>query len=187
MIKPNPPPLADPISQRIHAHLFDLTGRQDLQGVEIAGLIRRLANAYEIYHERHMVDCDLSGPRLGLLMRLEWEERRGNQNGVTPTALSRNQRVSRNTISALLSGLESKGLIERRLDPDDRRAFRIRLTEPGRRIVKEHAPRMIDHHNRLAAALSPEEQNQLIDLLARLYAGLTAEHPAAHPAAEAVE
>jgi DNA-binding MarR family transcriptional regulator len=188
MRKPaNPQPPIDLLRQRIHSHLSDLTGREDLQGLEIAGLIRRLANAYDICHERHMAECDLSGPRLGLLMRLEWEERRGNQDGVRPTDLSLNQRVSRNTISALLSGLEERGLIERRLDSQDRRAFRIRLTDRGRQIVSEHAPRLIEHHNRLAAALTPVEQNQLIDLLARLYAGLTAEQSAAHPAAEAVE
>lgn len=177
----HPQPPNDLLRQRIHAHLSDLAGREDLQGLEIAGLIRRLANAYEICHERHMAECDLSGPRLGLLMRLEWEERRGNQNGVRPTELSLNQRVSRNTISALLNGLEARGLIERRLDPEDRRSFRIRLTDRGRRIVSEHAPRLIDNHNRLAAALTPAEQNQLIDLLTRLYAGVTAEQSAAHP------
>ncbi len=188
MNKPrNPQPSIDLLRQRIHAHLSDLTGREDLQGLEIAGLIRRLSNAYEIWHERHMADCDLSGPRLGLLIRLEWEERRGNQNGVRPTELSLNQRVSRNTISALLNGLEERGLIERRLDPEDRRAFRIRLTDRGRQIVTEHAPRLIDYHNRLAAALTQAEQNQLVDLLTRLYAGMAAEQPSPDPAAAAVE
>ncbi len=134
-----------------------------------------------------MAECDLSGPRLGLLMRLEWEERRGNRSGVRPTELSLNQRVSRNTISALLNGLEARGLIERRLDPEDRRAFRIRLTDRGRQVVAEHAPRLIDHHNRLVSTLTPTEQNQLIDLLARLYDGVTADHLAAQPEAENVK
>lgn len=170
-----PKPSMDSLSQRMHAHLFDLTGRMDLQGVEIAGLIRRLANAYETCHERHMTECDLSGPRLGLLIRLEWEERQGNRDGVTPTELSYNQRVSRNTISALLRGLETRGLIERRLDPQDRRGFRILLTDRGRQIVRQHAPRMIDHKNQLVEALTPEEQAQLIALLTRLYASFTKE------------
>lgn len=183
-------PIHPPIEllhQRIRAHLSDMTGREDLQGLEISWLIRRLANAYESCHERHMADCDLSGPRLGLLMRLELEERRGNQNGVRPTELSLNQRVSRNTISALLSGLEERGLVERRLDPEDRRAFRIRLTDRGRQIVSEHAPRLIDNHNRLAAALTTAEKNQLIDLLVRLYANMTADQSSAPSAETAVE
>ncbi len=159
------------LHQRIH-YLFDLTGRDDLQGVEIAGLIRRIANAYDINRERVMPECEVSSPRLGLLMRLEWEERQGNRDGVTPTKLSLHQRVSRNTISALLNGLEEQKLIERTLDPLDRRGFRIRLTDQGRKTVAENTPRLIDYHNRLAGTLTAEEQVQLIDLLSRLYAGL---------------
>jgi len=174
----NPEPSLEIIHQRVRSLLYDLTGRQDLQGVEIAGLIRRIANAYEINHERHMTNCDLSGPRLGLLMRIEWEERTGNQNGVTPTALSHNQRVSRNTISALLNGLESQGLIERRLDPEDRRGFRIRLTDLGRQTVTDTAPRLIDHHNRMTCSLTEQEQSQLIELLTRLYSGLVGNYSA---------
>lgn len=172
----NPKLQIEEIDQKFRHHMSELTGGADLQGVEIAGLIRRIANAYEISHEKHMADCDLSGPRLLLLFRLEWEVRKGNKNGVTPTALSREQRVSRNTISALLNGLESQGLIERRLDPDDRRGFRIYLTDLGRKIVTVNAPRMIDHHKRLVGTLTAKEQNQLIELLTRLYAGLV-DHP----------
>jgi len=159
------------LHQRIH-YLFDLTGRKDLQGVEIAGLIRRIANAYEINRDRVMPKCEVSSPRLGLLMRLEWVERQGNCAGVTPTELSLHQRVSRNTISALLNGLEEQKLIERTLDPLDRRGFRIRLTDQGRKTVAENTPRLIDYHNRLAGTLTAEEQAELIDLLSRLYAGL---------------
>jgi DNA-binding MarR family transcriptional regulator len=159
--------------QRIHAHLYQLTGTKDLKGAEIAALIRRIANAYEMTRDRFMPECELSAPRLGLLMRLEAEERRGNSQGITPTALSHNQDVSRNTISALLNGLEEQGLIERKLDPLDRRGFRIRITDKGRKTVIEYTPRLVDFHKRLAGTLTPAEQTQLIDLLIRLYAGIT--------------
>ncbi len=153
--------------------------------MEIAGLIRRIANVYDMTRERSMPECELSAPRFGLLMRLESEERRGNTQGITPTALSYNQDVSRNTISALLNGLEEQGLIERKLDPQDRRGFRIRITDKGRKTVMEYTPRLVDFHNRLAGSLTLEEQTQLIDLLVRLYAGISdIAAPQSQPAVE---
>lgn len=47
------------------------------------------------------------------------------------------------TISRMLKSLEQHGLIERRIDPADRRAIRVTLTETGR-----------DAHARLIAALA---------------------------------
>jgi DNA-binding MarR family transcriptional regulator len=107
-----------------------------------------------------------------VLMRLLWEEHSGNCAGLTPTGLSHNQHVSRNTVSALLRGLEDQGLIVRKLDPDDRRVFRIALTETGRRIAQDMAPRNVDHLNSLISQLSQSDQSHLIILLSKLYQSL---------------
>ena len=110
-------------------------------------------------------------------MRLLWEENSGNYSGLTPTDLSHNQHVSRNTVSALLRGLEDQGLIERKLDEDDHRVFRIALTQTGRRIAQEMAPRNVDHLNSLVGAMSTLDQIQLIDLLSKLYQSLLERQP----------
>ena len=64
------------------------------------------------------------------------EEQRGKSLGLPPSYLSRCQDVTKNTISVLLRGLEDQGWIERTLDPDDRRVFRIRLTPAGRELIR---------------------------------------------------
>ena len=115
---------------------------------------------------------DLSGPRWGLLMRLHLEEARGNCDGITPTALSRVQSVSKNTISALLRGLEDQGLIQRALDPQDRRLFRIQLTPHGREVVRQEAPARVQHLNRLAQSLTDSERQELADLLWKLFSSI---------------
>ncbi|MFN2172182.1 MAG: MarR family winged helix-turn-helix transcriptional regulator, partial [Candidatus Promineifilaceae bacterium] len=70
--------------------------------------------------------------------------------------------------STLIRDLEEEGLIERTLDPNDRRRFNIRLTEDGRNIIREHSAA----HFRIVAScfetLTPDEQQELSDLLAKI-------------------
>ena len=152
------------LRERMHA----LTGESEFTGIEIASLVRMIANQYETLGDQPTQNDPLTGPRWGLLLRLLAEEERGNQS-ITPTYLSRCQNVSKNTISSLLRGLEDQGLITRQLNEDDRRVFRIALTPQGRTLIRETAPGRIERMNRLVSHLSPEEQAQLSSLLARLY------------------
>jgi DNA-binding MarR family transcriptional regulator len=158
-----------------HAHAVEAMARDlgvegiDTTGMELARLVRMVSNLYQVIVDDSLQASELSGPRWGLLMRLHGEEFAGKIEGCTPTHLSRSQRVSKNTISALLRGLEEQGLVERRSDPDDLRGFRIRLTDAGRRLVAETAPLHLRHLNELVAGLAPEERGELIDLLQKLY------------------
>ena len=159
-------------------------GAQDTSGMELFGLIRGLANLYEMAEVPPGSTIDLSGPRWFLLLRLLGEEYEGNCTGMTPTDLSYNQNVSKNTISSLLRGLEEQGLIQRAIDPVDRRIFRILLTDHGRDLMRVAAPRRIGHLNRLASGLAPAEQEQLMDLLSKLFCSITNHSSIPAPAPE---
>ena len=150
-------------------HVQALVGTTEIAGLELSAMIRGLANLYETVEVPPDSPLDLSGPRWFLLLRLMAEEREGNCDGVTPTALSRNQNVSKNTISSLLRGLEEQGLIQRAIDPVDKRIFRIQLSVHGRQLMAIAAPLLIRHLNRLTSDLTPAEQTQLTGLLARLF------------------
>ncbi len=143
-------------------------GITDPQGVELPRLIKLVSNAYEAVLADAMRDENLSGPRFRLLLRLYMEERQG-QADVSPTYLSKTQNVSKNTISSLLRALEDQGLIQRSLDPNDRRQFNIRLSPGGRELVKAATPEHVGFLNQLIADLSSEEQSQLADLLVKLH------------------
>ena len=160
---------------RMRAHIREHIGPDHAFGVEIASLVRMIANQYENLEECDLESGSLSGPRLGLLLRLMGEEKHGGA-GLTPTALSYGQNVSKNTISSLLRGLEEQGLISRELDPADRRIFRIRLSPKGRSLIEEIAPQRLRQLNQLADGLSQLEKQQLVDLLARLYCSITSYH-----------
>jgi len=146
-----------------------LVGIEDTSGVEILSLVHALSHAYELIENQQSDSLDLSGPRWGLLLLLMAHEKLGNQKGMTPTAFSRFQGVSRNTISSLLRGLEEQGYIQRALDPEDYRVFRIELTDSGREVIQSLAPKRVAHINQLASGLSAEEREQLITLLEKLH------------------
>jgi DNA-binding MarR family transcriptional regulator len=153
-----------------------LSAEADPMGLELLRLVKMVANLYDVIAGEQLRQADLSGPRWRLLLRLWGEEMHGNLEGASPTHLSYCQNVSKNTISSLLRGLEEQGLVERALDPDDRRVFRIRLTDAGRKLVEMTAPRHLDHLNELAAGLTAAERVQLAGLLAKLHRSL-AERP----------
>ena len=53
----------------------------------------------------------------------------------TPSQLATALKVTSGRISTLLAALEKKGLIEREVDPNDRRIVHVNLTEIGRAHV----------------------------------------------------
>ncbi len=158
----------------MRARLTELVGDVDPTGLELLRLVKIVANQYDTIVRERLRAADLSGSRWRLLLRLHGEERDAASQGISPTHLSRCQNVSKNTISALLRGLEEQGLIERTLDPDDKRAFRIRLTEAGRARVRETAPQHLAFLNALVEGLTPDDQAQLIQLLGKLRRSLLA-------------
>ncbi len=146
----------------------DLTGAADTKGVEISGAVRRIANIYDAIFNLGVNGSEITSPRLSILVRLYVDEKMGRLEGITPTFLSHMQNVGKNTISSLVRGLEDQGLIQRENDSTDRRIYRLKLTDAGRKLIVEQAPRHIEYLNSMASDLSKEEQDQLIQLLDKL-------------------
>jgi DNA-binding MarR family transcriptional regulator len=77
--------------------------------------------------------------------------------------------LDRTVMTYLLDDLERAGLIERRPDPDDRRARRIVATEAGRELGCGLARRLRDAEDRLLGGLDdPRERETFRALLRRL-------------------
>lgn len=131
-------------------------------------MIRQAALAYEALATDDLQAVDLTGPRFFLLMRLYHDEKCHGPRGLSPTYLSQCQKVSKNTISSLLRGLEAQGLVERAVDLADKRRFLLRLTDAGRELVRETGPRHLAKFEETASVLSDEEAAATIDALRRL-------------------
>jgi DNA-binding MarR family transcriptional regulator len=146
----------------------ELSGSETINGVELGRMIKIISNLYDMIFALTIKGAEISGPRFGILMGLYVNEKIGRTHGINPTFLSKMQNVNKNTISSLISGLEDQGLIYREIDPEDRRAFRIMLTDAGRILTTKQAPKYIEYMNITASGLSLEEQAQLLSLLKKL-------------------
>lgn len=83
---------------------------------------------------------------------------------------------------AFVDGLEERGLLERRLNPDDRRARALHLTAEGRRLLGRAFELAAQHERDLCADLSEAEREQMLDLLDRVSARLGERTAQGHPA-----
>jgi DNA-binding MarR family transcriptional regulator len=113
-----------------------LAGIEDVSGIEVAILLRTVANFYENLETSFSTDVEMSGPRWAILTRL-WDDEKNGALDATPTDLSKFQQVKKNTISSMLKKMEEDGLVERNLDPGDKRLFRIHLTGKGKALAEK--------------------------------------------------
>jgi len=77
-----------------------------------------------------------------------------------------------NNIKALIDKLENKSLVKRLVNPDDKRAFLLCITENGKALIKELIPldeRMIMD---IEHGLSKEEISKLKSVLSKIHANI---------------
>lgn len=85
--------------------------------------------------------------------------------------ISKQMSLSTSHISRLVDRAESKGLLERRADPSDRRAHLLTLTELGVQELDAYIPHAVSLLNQAVfETLSSEEITTLIELLNRVEA-----------------
>ena len=77
-------------------------------------------------------------------------------------------------VSRTLAGLEKRGLVSIRTDPNDGRTHSISLTTKGRTIHDKVIVAAFERERRLLSCLTKDEREVLIDLLRRLHENLDA-------------
>ncbi|WP_245891081.1 MarR family winged helix-turn-helix transcriptional regulator [Desmospora activa] len=81
--------------------------------------------------------------------------------------ISKHLQVTPPTVTQLINELEGKGLVERQVDPADRRAVRIRLTEQGEAVQQEAEDAFLSSFQGLVAYLGEKESLQLSKLMSK--------------------
>jgi DNA-binding MarR family transcriptional regulator len=77
--------------------------------------------------------------------------------------------VTSPTVTQIINILEKDGLVERTVDPDDRRAVKIRLTPAGIKVTEEARKLFFETFTGLIDYLGEEESEQLANLLAKVH------------------
>jgi DNA-binding MarR family transcriptional regulator len=107
---------------------------------------------------------DLTPPQAGLLRAIAAGPGRSQQ------ALAQQLGTPATRLVALVDGLEQRGLVERRRNPDDRRLYAVHLTEAGGRFMRDLGRVAREHDEALLSALDAGERAQLHALLSRVAA-----------------
>ncbi len=106
---------------------------------------------------------DTTLPRFDLMAQLE-----RHPEGLKMGELSRLLMVTGGNVTAIVDQLEKEGQVERLDEPDDRRAFRIRLTRAGGKAFAEMAAAHEAWIIELLGGLSRRQHEELFSLLARV-------------------
>jgi DNA-binding MarR family transcriptional regulator len=69
------------------------------------------------------------------------------------------------TIGGVINRLEQKGLVERKIDVDDRRAFKLRLSCAGKSLVGTLKPVVVSLQDEILLNLTDKEKADLIQLM----------------------
>jgi DNA-binding MarR family transcriptional regulator len=131
---------------------------------ELAGRLRlsvtRLARQL-----RQTADSDLSPTQGSVLATVS------ASGPLTLGELAELERVSSPTITKVIALLHEKGLVDKLIDPDDRRFVRVSLTAAGETLLERTRARKTAWLARQLQDLSPAERDQLVaatDVLERL-------------------
>jgi MarR family transcriptional regulator, lower aerobic nicotinate degradation pathway regulator len=112
-----------------------------------------------------LAEFDLDVREYGALLILT------NEGPLSQHGLGALQRCDRTTMVAIVDHLEALGLVERRRNPTDRRAYALETTAAGSRVVRRARKKVQAAERDLLAALSTREGEELRALLQRMLGG----------------
>jgi DNA-binding MarR family transcriptional regulator len=121
--------------------------------------IRQAARVVTQHYDRHLATIGLTGTQFWLLAKLVY----GGPASINEIA--KLMMSDRTTVGRTLGPLEREGLIEIRIDPDDRRSRRAEPTEAGRTRVQSAFPVMAAAKRSFEAAYGVERSAALRSLL----------------------
>ncbi|HSO37158.1 MAG TPA: MarR family winged helix-turn-helix transcriptional regulator [Labilithrix sp.] len=125
------------------------------------------AERNEMFRELRQHGEELTPEQWIVLVRL-WEE-----DGRTQTDLGASTFRDRPTMSRILDGMEKRGVLERRADPDDARVWRIYLTAQGKALRKKLVPSARHLVERAQRGIPERDLVTTRETLIQMFANLT--------------
>jgi len=137
----------------------------DASPMAVVGRITRLARELDAPLQRVFGSFSLGPGEFDVLASLR---RAGEPYLLNPRALVESMMVTSGAVTKRVDRLERVGLVDRAPDPRDRRGVLISLTPEGLQLVNQVVEQHLANEERLLAALSRTEREQLARLLRKL-------------------
>ncbi|POX64166.1 MarR family transcriptional regulator [Streptomyces sp. Ru62] len=136
------------------------THRPDPLTMEVVELIGDVVSRFYADYEEAAGEHTLTGPQARLLSLLSLEP-------LPMRKLAQKLKCEPSNVTGIVDRLESRGLVERRPDPADRRVKVAAATEEGRRVARDLREGLHFAREPLAA-LTDDQRRSLRDLLRRM-------------------
>lgn len=125
----------------------------------IGFLLRLLEARYDSLYQSMTRQADITPRQFGVLMALY-------QNGpLTPSILAERISCDRNTLSEMLKRMIERKLVVRKTNPQDRRSFRVQITQKGTQSLLEVVPTAAQLQEAMLAPLGNEDRIHFLDCL----------------------
>ena len=111
---------------------------------------------------RHLSEADLTVSQFGTLEALL------HLGPLNQRALGQKLLKSGGNITLVIDNLQKSGMVEKKTDPDDRRAVIISLTPKGRKFISDFFPQHLSKINEEFSVLTSDEKKQLAALCKKL-------------------
>jgi DNA-binding MarR family transcriptional regulator len=126
-----------------------------LQMMRVSDKMARLSN-------EHIRCLGMTGAQFDVLAQLSTHE------GISQQTLSEKLFVTKGNVCGLIGRMEQRDLVERRPDPNDKRANLLFLTDKGRALAENVMPEQERFIAELMSVLSPDEETTFRTLLRQL-------------------
>ena len=116
--------------------------------------LRNLVSAYQAFERYSAPDVKAMGlttTQFDVIATL------GNQPPMTCKELGEKTLVTKGTLTGVLERLEAKGILERKLNPEDARSQMIGLTQTGQTLFEKVFPAHLNHLDKAFQKLSAKE------------------------------
>ena len=143
----------------------DTTGRLDRSPIH---LLHRAGQCAGDVFAAEIGDTDLTPRQYAVLHSVSQNE------GLSQTDLVQHTGVDRSTLADIVRRMLKKGLLQRRRTKEDARAYAVKLTEEGWRVLKAAEPVVKRVDERILSALPAKQREQLLGDLAAIVATLNA-------------
>ena len=88
--------------------------------------------------------------------------------GTSVKAIREHFRMPRSSLTSVINRLEKRGLLVRRIHPEDRRSYLLEATEAGRKVQEKHNRQDRDMAASLLRPLNGEERKLFVELLGKI-------------------
>jgi DNA-binding MarR family transcriptional regulator len=130
--------------------------------IKVATTLFRFQNRLERRSAEALAVHGLSLPQFDVLATLSHGE------GITQQELAEHLLVTKGNVVGLIDRVSAAGWVERRPDPEDRRANRLYLTDAGKRLLAKAAPCQAALLGKVFGTLTEAELRQFHALLGRV-------------------